>query len=87
MRNAGGYAIWTGPGKPAEADTFTCIHCNQIVFVKVGASAAECGGWCGLCGKPICAGCAGKPCDPFEKKLKRMEDQARFHRQFEGVKR
>jgi hypothetical protein len=87
MRNPGGYAVLTSPSKLVEADTFTCIHCNRIVFVKPRASAAESGGWCCLCNKAICPTCIGKPCDPFEKKLKRMEDRGRFNRQFERVSR
>ena len=84
MRNPGGYATIVGPSAPTiEADTFTCIHCNRIVFVKPKASAAESGGWCALCAKAICSVCVGKPCDPFEKKLKRMEAKGRFHRNFE----
>ena len=83
MRNPGGYATVVHPNKVVEADTFTCVHCNRVTFVKARASAAESGGWCGMCAKPICKVCVGKPCDPFEKKLKRMEDRSRFNRQFQ----
>lgn len=86
MRNAGGYVLVTSPdSRRVEADTFTCIHCNRVVIVPVKASASDMGGWCALCAKPVCKNCAGKACEPFEIKLKRMEDRSRFARQFQEV--
>lgn len=79
LTKPGGYASWTGPmGIVRECDTFTCVHCNGIVFVgviMVGAPEKEpdLGGFCLKCNAPICGGCAGKDCRPFGKWLERME--------------
>lgn len=83
MLRPGGYAIIVDPAlaKPVEADTFTCGHCNGIVFCQATPSLPkpDIGGFCRLCYKHICGKCADKrSCDPFEKKLERMEQRARF---------
>lgn len=84
MRQAQGYTIITGPDPgTGEMDTFTCAHCNSVRFVKPMQRAEDMGGICHLCGdkhRPsfICELCVGKPCDPFEEKLKRMEARSRF---------
>jgi hypothetical protein len=76
MRNPGGYSIIIEPGKPdLEQETFTCKHCNRVVFVEPFMDAADFGGRCTLCDGLICPDCVGKGCDPFEEKLKRMEAQ------------
>ena len=82
MRRAQGYAITTEPGKgDVEEDTFTCAHCNSIVFVKPFADPASFGGFCRMCMRHICGPCAGKhECTPFEKKLEEMERRDRFLR-------
>lgn len=83
MRNAQGYAVLVGPDAPMrECDTFTCSHCQFVVFVKPKCDPSELGGFCRLCFKHICGPCADKGmCDPFEKKLERMEDRGRLMRQ------
>lgn len=75
MRKPGGYSIIVDPAfnNPTEADTFTCRHCNTVVRVKPMCDPAEMGGRCTLCDKLICKHCVGKGCDPFEKKLERLE--------------
>lgn len=75
MRRPQGYAITKEPGRAdIEEDTFTCCHCNSVVFVKPLQDPSECGGFCNLCYQNICAKCADLgSCDPFEKKLLRME--------------
>jgi hypothetical protein len=74
MRNPGGYSIITDPGAPTrEADTFTCRHCQKIVFVKPFADPADMGGRCTCCDALICPSCVGKGCDHIEKKLARLE--------------
>lgn len=79
MRNAGGYlGVFEPEGKKTESDTFTCCHCNRVVLVPVKASAADCGGWCFRCAKPVCPRCAGRDCTPFEKKLERIEARGRL---------
>lgn len=64
-------------------DSFTCAHCNCVRFVKPLQRAEDMGGICHLCGdkhRPsfICEWCVGKPCDPFEEKLQRLERRDRF---------
>lgn len=84
MRQAQGYTIITGPDPgTGEKDSFTCAHCNCVRFVKPMCPASAMPDVCHLCGdkhRPsfICEGCVGKPCDPFEEKLKRVEARARF---------
>lgn len=82
MRNAGGYAIITdASGGVKECDTFTCSHCNSVVHVPVKASPDDLGGFCRMCAKMICPRCVQTGlCDPFEKKLKRMEDKYHWRR-------
>jgi len=75
MRKPGGYSIITDPAMPRaqEADTFTCQHCNHVVFVKPMCDPAEMGGRCTCCDGLICKHCVGKGCDPMEEKLRRLE--------------
>lgn len=78
MRNAGGYLLIISPEGKAEADTFTCAHCQRVVLVKARAAAADCGGMCKRCMGLICPRCtAAGVCTPFEKKLKAAEKKAR----------
>lgn len=83
MLRPGGYAIIVDPAlsKPIEQDTFTCCHCNRIVFLKASPNVPkpDIGGFCRLCMKNTCGPCADKgTCEPFEKKLERMEQRARL---------
>ena len=80
MRRPQGYAVVVDPATTTvERDTFTCAHCQRIVFVKPFASASDSGGWCGNCAKPICGPCADLcTCVPFERKLERYERAHRF---------
>jgi len=73
MRNAGGYLIMDRAGKTVERDTFTCAHCNSVVFVQPRADPATMGGFCRSCMKLICPKCAGKPCAPFQKQIEAAE--------------
>ena len=80
MRKPQGYSVIVEPGRAdIECDTVTCIHCNGVVFVAAGKDPSDLGGFCVLCNRNICAACAstGK-CDPFEKKLERIESRGRF---------
>lgn len=84
---AQGYAILTEPERPTrENDTFTCGHCNCVVFVKPMADPATYGGWCGGCSRLICPACEQKKvetlsCAPFEKWLEQQEAKDRLRRQ------
>ena len=82
MRRPQGYAVTTEPGKAdVEEDTFTCSHCNAIIFVKPFQDPSEMGGFCRLCYRHICGPCADKgECEPFEKKLEAMERRERLLR-------
>lgn len=87
MRNAGGYAVWTYDitGGNKERDTFTCVHCNSIVFVEPFQAAADSGGWCMSCAKPICKNCAADgQCEPFLRRIEQEEARDRLHRQIRG---
>ena len=79
MRNPGGYAFSFDPGGlRQEADTFTCFHCNKVVVVKPKCNPDDLGGMCRLCVKMICPDCVNEgSCAPFEKKLDRIEKEAR----------
>jgi len=77
-----GFAQISGPNGVEEYETFTCGHCGAIVKVPHRAAPEQLGGICKLCMSMTCAKCVetGK-CDPFEKKLERMEDRTRFFKQ------
>lgn len=59
-------------------DTFTCSHCQAIVFLHQpdGSRSKDQGGFCQPCFKPVCGTCAdlGR-CLPFEKKMEEYEKQ------------
>ena len=81
MRNPGGYGVATDreTGKVLkEEDTYSCGHCNKVVFVKPKCDPADLGGLCYQCMKLICPHCHGVgTCDPLEKKLER--EAASYH--------
>ena len=78
MRKPQGYACLIEPGQAnREADTFTCAHCQWLTHVRAITRPEDIGGLCKVCMGLICFRCVGKGCDPFEKKLERME--ARHH--------
>jgi hypothetical protein len=75
-----GYATMSGPfGFKKEADTFTCGHCQRVVHVTYKVPIDQLGGRCGVCDTLICPVCVqtGR-CEPFEKKLQRMETVKRY---------
>ena len=76
MRNAQGYASITSPDGVAEADTFTCNHCQYITHVKAKCDPAELGALCKQCMKLICKHCVGSGCLPWEKAMEKMEARA-----------
>jgi hypothetical protein len=83
VRNAGGYGILVDPDLgTVECDTFTCVHCQRVVEVKPKADPADMGGFCRLCDKPICPGCVGKACLPFERSIERAEARAAARRSY-----
>jgi hypothetical protein len=67
----GAYITTDEYGRETVTETFTCAHC-QRVFVKPGPGEAS--GFCHQCFKPTCVPCGAQDkCDPFEKKLLRIE--------------
>lgn len=74
-----GFRTVSGPNGTQEFETFTCAHCSHVVLVPHKAKPDDLGGICRPCMKMVCAKCcATGRCDPFEKKLKRMESRASF---------
>lgn len=83
MRNAGGVGVLVDPDAGTiERDTFTCFHCQRVVFVKPKADPADMGGLCKVCMKLICPGCVGKTCLPFEKSIEKAEAKAAARRSY-----
>lgn len=81
MKKLDGYGVWQDNNKSTiELDSFTCRHCNTVVFVKPKASLTDqddIGGFCLKCMKNICTSCVSTgECDPLEKKLERVEKGA-----------
>jgi hypothetical protein len=71
---ARGYFVERHPDRPpVEEDTFTCGHCNRVVFVPAKCSPTDLGGLCSCCSKLICPSCVGRGCDPMEEKMARWE--------------
>lgn len=86
MLRPGGQAEWTSPeGGTVGCDTFTCCHCNKVVFVKPRAAASDMGGWCANCAGAVCPHCAGKNCTPFEKRLEAYEQKHARQRQLDSI--
>lgn len=88
MRKPGGYATIMDPsGSVVECDTFTCGHCQHIVHVPPKASMDSLGGWCRACMSPICPGCVGHPCTPWEKQMEKLEAQFSRDRLYEDIRK
>jgi hypothetical protein len=82
MKRAGNYSIITSPDGAVEQDSYTCYHCQKIMLVKPRQKPDDLGGICKICMQLICPECVGKgTCDPFEKKLERVEARDKFLRQ------
>ena len=79
-RADGGYALWTGSdGKRQELATFTCSHCQRVIFVQPRQDPASLGGFCRQCMKHICGGCVNQGvCTPWEKQMEKMERRSRM---------
>lgn len=78
MANAGlGYSEITDQyGSVQVRETLTCAHCNRI-YPKPGTHDPV--GFCHMCFKPVCLACGAKDkCDPFERKLDRLEARSKL---------
>jgi len=65
-------------GQRVVTETLTCSHCQHI-FPKPGPRDPA--GFCHMCMKPVCLACGAiDKCDPFEKKLERIERKERLFR-------
>lgn len=74
-----GYGVWVGVnGVEKERDSFTCAHCNTVVFIEPRARPEDSGGFCRMCMKCICGPCTNHGCTPFEKKLEQVEARQRL---------
>jgi len=83
MRNPGGYGVIFDPVfGTKETDSFTCFHCNSVVFVKPKTNPDDFGSMCRLCMKMVCQRCANFGCTPFEKKMEIAEARDRARRSY-----
>ena len=89
MKKPQGYAVLFDPDSDEvieEFDTFTCGHCNNIVHVKPKCDPTTIGGMCFCCMTFICPQCVETGvCDPFERKLDRMEGSASARRSYKSA--
>ena len=78
-----GHGTIFNAGQPSEEfDTMTCGHCQFISVIKPGQRPEDCGGLCKQCMQLICSKCVDKmTCDPFLRKLERIEAHDRFIRE------
>ena len=72
-----GYGVWVEPGvSTREQDSFTCGHCNAIVFVSplTPTRRVSDDGFCRLCSSHVCPTCTDKgDCTPFMRLVERAE--------------
>lgn len=60
-----------------ECDTFSCKHCNRVVFVNTRDRPEDVGGFCRCCTGLICGPCVDTGvCTPLEQRLQAMEQRA-----------
>jgi hypothetical protein len=80
MRRPGGYLVVAGAAGVAEADTFTCRHCQRVRLVRPKERPEDLGGLCRVCMGLVCPDCAGGACVPFERRLEMAEARGRLFR-------
>jgi hypothetical protein len=81
VRREQGSAHWYDENgkETAACSTFTCAHCNTVVFVRPKTHVFHSApGFCQLCSAHTCRKCTSKECKPFEKKLEEIERRGRF---------
>jgi rRNA maturation endonuclease Nob1 len=75
-RNLGFAETYDLFGNVVVTEKLTCNHCQKI-FNKPGPNDPV--GFCHQCFAPVCLACGAiDRCDPFEKKLERLEQRARL---------
>ena len=85
MRKPGGTGMWTDleSDRVVEVDTFSCAHCNKVVFVPPKADPSLVGGFCMMCMKHICGPCTDDGrCIPLERRLEQNEARGRALRSY-----
>jgi hypothetical protein len=101
VRNPHGYGVWSSDTGIKEADSITCGHCQQVVFVKPGSATTVYliygmdptappketpGAGCRVCMRPVCLRCeAAGRCTPFERQIEASEARQRLMRAVLGV--
>ena len=91
-RKARGYLITFDPryANPLEVDTFTCLHCQEVIDKPPYKQPTDdvngrvLGGYCHKCDGPICPACIGKPCVPIEKWLDMIETKLHYDKVLGG---
>lgn len=87
MRHPHGYSVTADvdTGRQVESDVVTCCHCQKVCEVPPGPMTGF--PWCFKCGRPTCQSlaCIAR-CDPWERRLERMEARERFHRAMESLR-
>ena len=87
MRRPGGVGTIMDPNVAApfqERDTFTCGHCQYVVFVPPQANPADIGGLCKQCMTLICPTCVGRMvCVTWEQMIEMQEAKGRTFRSIE----
>ncbi len=87
MRNPGGVGVITDPNVAApyqECDTFTCGHCQYVVFVPVRQNPEDIGGLCKQCMVLICPKCVDRMvCVTWEQMIAMQEAHGRTFRSIE----
>lgn len=79
-RTRGFYRNFDEYGRETVVETFTCAHCNKVKrTTEKLPNGQEARGFCHKCMQPVCVECGGSErCDPFEKKLLRMEARGKL---------
>lgn len=77
MKLALGYAESVDAyGTSTIVETLTCAHCGKVYDKP---APGESFGFCHMCFKAVCLSCgASTRCEPFEEKLRRLEQRQRF---------
>ena len=79
---AQGYAVSSDPeAGMIERDTFTCVHCQQIVFVQPGSGDVT---MCWQCEAPVCQRCVKKDKGACKSFLRRLDKAAELEQRRRG---
>jgi len=91
MRNPGGVGTIIDPTlHPTtpfqECDSFTCGHCQTVVWVPPRQDPAEIGGMCKMCMHLICPVCVGRMvCVTWEQMMEMQESRSATFRSIEDT--